>query len=59
MATIQAAMERAKAQRAAAQPKNIDTLTPEQQQAAAEIDARRTAAGLTDTPAAAASDKTD
>ncbi len=59
MATIQAAMERAKAQRAAAQPRNTDTLTPEQQQAAAEIDARRTAAGLTEPPAAATGEKTD
>ena len=59
MATIQAAMERAKAQRAAAQPKNTETLTPEQQQAAAEIDARRSAAGLIDTPPAAGGEKTD
>ena len=57
MATIQAAMERAKAQREAAQPKNTEQLTPEQQKAAAEIDARRTAAHLTD--AAPASEKTE
>jgi Na+-translocating ferredoxin:NAD+ oxidoreductase subunit C len=41
MATIQAAMERAKAQREAAQPKNTETLTAEQQRAVDEIEARR------------------
>ncbi|WP_295007108.1 electron transport complex subunit RsxC [uncultured Dechloromonas sp.] len=46
LATIQAAMERAKAQREAAQPKNTDHLTPEQQRAAEEIESRRTSAGL-------------
>jgi len=53
MATIQAAMERAKAQREAIQPKNIDHLTPEQKRAAEEIEARRTTAGLVapETPA--------
>jgi len=44
MSAIQAAIERAQAQRAAAQPKNTDHLTPEQQRAAADIEARR--AGL-------------
>ncbi len=58
MATIQAAMERAKAQREAAQPKNTDNLTAEQQKAAAEIEARRVAAHLVEpeTPAAPASE---
>ncbi|MBL8419691.1 MAG: electron transport complex subunit RsxC, partial [Dechloromonas sp.] len=41
MATIQAAMERAKAQREAAQPKNTDALSADQQQAVAEIKQRR------------------
>jgi electron transport complex protein RnfC len=42
-AVIQAAMERAKAKREASQvqPKNVDNLTPEQQQQIAEADARR------------------
>ncbi|MCL2636075.1 MAG: electron transport complex subunit RsxC, partial [Betaproteobacteria bacterium] len=44
LSTIQAAMERAKAQREAVQPKNTDNLTPEQQRAAAAIEARRAAA---------------
>ncbi|MBS1144152.1 MAG: rsxC [Proteobacteria bacterium] len=46
MATIEAAMARAKAQREAVQPKNTDNLTPEQQKAAADIEARRVAAHL-------------
>jgi len=41
MATIQAAMERAKAQREAAQPKNTEGLTSEQQRAVGDIEARR------------------
>ncbi len=45
-ATIEAAMARAKAQREAAQPKNTDNLTPEQQRTAAEIEERRIAANL-------------
>ncbi len=49
MAAIQAAMERAKAQRAAVQPKNTDNLTPEQQRTTAEIEARRIAAQQVDT----------
>lgn len=56
-ATIEAAMARAKAQREAAQPKNTEMLTPEQQQAAAEIEARRVAAHLTDAEPAAADKK--
>src|SRR5574343_384356 len=47
--TIEAAMARAKAQREAAQPKNVENLTADQQRAAAEIEARRVAASLTDT----------
>ena len=47
-ATIEAAMARAKAQREAAQPKNVDQLTPQQQKEVAEIEARReTASGET------------
>jgi electron transport complex protein RnfC len=42
MATIQAAIERAKAQREAAQPKNTETLSTQQQRDIAEIEARRT-----------------
>ncbi|MBS1139796.1 MAG: rsxC [Proteobacteria bacterium] len=45
-ATIEAAMARAKAQREAAQPKNTENLTPEQQKAAADIEARRVSAHL-------------
>jgi Na+-translocating ferredoxin:NAD+ oxidoreductase subunit C len=56
-ATIEAAMARAKAQREAAQPKNTELLTPEQQQAAAEIEARRVAAHLTDAEPTAADKK--
>jgi len=46
MATIQAAMERAKAQREAAQPKNTEVKAPEIQREIADIDARRQAAGV-------------
>ena len=53
MATIQAAMERAKAQREAAQPKNIEALKPDQQRELAEIEARRQAAGIAEAPASA------
>ncbi len=53
LATIQAAMERAKAQREAAQPKNTEQLTPEQQRAADEIEARRVAAKLVEPVASA------
>ena len=61
LATIQAAMERAKAQREAAQPKNIENLTPEQQRAAADIEARRVAAKLVEpeAPAAPANEKSE
>ncbi len=41
MATIQAAMERAKVQREAAQPKNTEALSADQQRAVAEIEQRR------------------
>ena len=60
-AAIAAAMARAKAQREAVQPKNVDQLTPEQQKAAAEIEARRAAAHLTETAAVAspAGEKTE
>ncbi|PKO87975.1 MAG: electron transport complex subunit RsxC [Betaproteobacteria bacterium HGW-Betaproteobacteria-12] len=51
LATIQAAMERAKAQREAAQPKNTEALKPEQQRALAEIEERRQAAGIAEAPA--------
>ncbi len=60
-ATIEAAMARAKAQREAVQPKNVDALTAEQQRAAADIEARRIAAHLIEpapTAAAPASEKT-
>lgn len=40
-ALIQAALERARAQKEATVPKNVDTLTPEQQAEIAEIEARR------------------
>ena len=40
-AAIAAAMERARAQRAQVQPQNTETLTPEQQQEVASIEARR------------------
>jgi electron transport complex protein RnfC len=59
-ATIEAAMARAKAQREAVQPKNVDALTAEQQKAAAEIEARRVAAHLIEPePGAPASEKTE
>ncbi len=51
-AAIEAAMARAKAQREAAQPKNTEALTPEQQREVAEVDARREAAGIADAPPA-------
>ena len=51
-AAIAAAMARAKAQRAAAQPKNTDALSAEQASAQADIEARRQAAGLIDSAAA-------
>ncbi len=50
-AAIAAAMARAKAQREAAQPKNTDQLTPEQQQEVAAIEARRQSAGVSEPPA--------
>ena len=60
MATIQAAMERAKAQREAAQPKNTEALKATQQKEIDEIEARRQAAHLTEaTPAAPAGEKTE
>jgi electron transport complex protein RnfC len=60
MATIEAAMARAKAQREAVQPKNTENLTSEQQKVAAEIEARRVAAHLIEPePAAPASEKTE
>ncbi len=50
-AVIEAAMERAKAQRAAIQPKNVDHLPPAVEQEIAEIDARHAQAlGTADTP---------
>jgi len=53
-------MARAKAQREAVQPKNVDNLTPEQQQAAAEIEARRVAAHLVEPePVAPPSEKSE
>jgi len=48
MATIQAAIERARAQREAAQPKNTEALKASQQREIEEIEARRQAANLTD-----------
>ncbi len=60
MATIQAAMERAKAQRETAQPKNTDALKAEQQKAIDEIEARRQAAHPSEpAPAAPASEKAE
>jgi electron transport complex protein RnfC len=60
MATIQAAMERAKAQREAAQPKNTEALKALQQREIDEIEARRQAAHLTEAaPPAAAGEKTE
>ena len=49
-AAIAAAMARAKAQREAAQPRNTEQLTPEQQGEIAAIEARRHTAGTNDTP---------
>ncbi|MDA0191545.1 MAG: electron transport complex subunit RsxC, partial [Proteobacteria bacterium] len=45
-AAIAAAMERARQQREAAQPKNTEALTPVQQRDIAEVDARRRQAGI-------------
>ena len=47
-AAIAAAMERAAAQRAAAQPQNTETLTPAQQREIAAIEARRAEAGVSE-----------
>jgi len=58
MATIQAAMERARAQREAAQPKNTEVQAPAIQREIAEIDARRQAAGV-ETAAPANDQKTE
>jgi electron transport complex protein RnfC len=52
IATIEAAMARAKAQREAVQPKNVDNLSADQQKAAADIEARRIAAHLIEPPPA-------
>lgn len=49
-AAIAAAMERARKQREAAQPKNTETLTPAQQQEIAEINVRRAALQLKESP---------
>ncbi|HLO64790.1 MAG TPA: electron transport complex subunit RsxC, partial [Azonexus sp.] len=50
-ATIEAAMERARAQRAAAQPKNVDHLPPAVEKEIADIDARHAQAfGTAETP---------
>ncbi len=60
MATIQAAMERAKAQREASQPKNTEALKSSQQKEIDEIEARRQAAHLTEAaPPAAIGEKTE
>ena len=57
MATIQAAMARAKAQREAIPPKNTESLTPQQQHDLTEIEARRTVLEpQTETPNAAPSE---
>ncbi|RIX43512.1 MAG: electron transport complex subunit RsxC [Rhodocyclales bacterium GT-UBC] len=61
-AAIEAAMARAKAQRAAAQPRNTELQDAAMQQEVAEIEARRAAAHLTDTEAttpAPAKEKTE
>ncbi|TVO57996.1 electron transport complex subunit RsxC [Denitromonas halophila] len=50
-ALIAAALERAKAQKAAVEPKNTDALTPEQAAQVAEADARRAAQAAPDTAA--------
>ncbi|HMV00147.1 MAG TPA: electron transport complex subunit RsxC, partial [Rhodocyclaceae bacterium] len=44
-ATIQAAMERARVQREAAQPRNIENLSPTQEAQVASVDARRSDTG--------------
>lgn len=51
-AAIAAALERARAQRAAVEPKNVDRLTPAQQKDIAEVDARRQQAGIEAPPTA-------
>lgn len=53
-ATIAAALERARAQRAAVQPKNTETVSPEQAREIAAIDALRIQAGLQAEPEAPA-----
>jgi electron transport complex protein RnfC len=59
-AAIAAAMARAKAQREAAQPKNTEAVTIEQEREIAAIDARREAASVGNTPTQAATEtKTD
>ena len=55
-AAIAAAMERARAQREAAAPKNTEHLTPAQQKEVAEIDARRVQAGVEPAATAATPD---
>ena len=55
-AAIAAALERARAQRAAAQPRNTDQLSPAQAKEVAEIEARRSGAGLDAAPAEAKKD---
>ena len=56
-AAIAAALERARAQRESAAPKNTDHLTPAQQKDIAEVDARRQQAGIEPPPAAEAEEK--
>lgn len=56
-AAIVAALERARAQREAAAPKNTDHLTPVQQRDIAEVDARRQQAGIEPPPAPAAEEQ--
>ena len=58
-AAIAAAMERARAQRETAAPKNTEHLTPAQQKEVAEIDARRVQAGVEPAATAAAPDATE
>jgi len=59
-ATIEAAIARAKAQREAAQPKNTDVLTAEQQHTVEEIEARRVALeSATKEPAIPTGEKTE
>lgn len=56
-AAIAAALERARAQRESAAPKNIDHLTPAQQKDIAEVDARRQQAGIEPPPATEAEEQ--